>query len=186
MRERCARSAPGLTPLAGTAEAVPVPDASADAVVVGQAYHWFDRARAHPEIARVLKPGGVFAPIWNDRDENVSWVAEMAVIASGLAGSQGGPHAGPAEIPQWFGPVERARFQHSATHTVDSLVELVMSRSYYLVAPPERQASIVRAVRALAADHPDLDHQSTFQLPYQTWAYRTQRLPSPNRSSGSG
>ncbi len=60
---------------------MPLSDGSADAVLVGQAYHWFDKERAHAEIARVLPPGSVFAPIWNTRDERVAWVAELSRIA---------------------------------------------------------------------------------------------------------
>ncbi|HEY1178985.1 MAG TPA: class I SAM-dependent methyltransferase, partial [Phytomonospora sp.] len=55
----------------GDAEHIPLADGSVDAVTAGQAYHWFDPERAHPEIARVLRPGGVFVPIWNIRDGSV-------------------------------------------------------------------------------------------------------------------
>jgi SAM-dependent methyltransferase len=47
---------PQVEALLGTAEDIPLPDASVDAVLVGQAVHWFDPARAWPEIARVLRP----------------------------------------------------------------------------------------------------------------------------------
>src|SRR5947207_8421972 len=68
MRDRLGRATPGLTALAGSAERIPLPDGSADAVLAGQAYHWFEPEPAHREVARVLAPGGVFAPIWNVRD----------------------------------------------------------------------------------------------------------------------
>ena len=51
----------GRTALAGSAEDIPLPDGSVDAVVAGQAYHWFDPELAHAEAARVLRPGGYFA-----------------------------------------------------------------------------------------------------------------------------
>ena len=44
--------------LLGTAEEIPLPDNSVDAVLVAQAWHWVDPARAIPEVARVLRPGG--------------------------------------------------------------------------------------------------------------------------------
>src|SRR6266550_2633842 len=78
MRARLARSTPGVTPLAGSAERIPLPDTSVDAVVAGQSYHWFDPEPAHREIARVLRPGGVFAPVWNIRDESEPWVAALS------------------------------------------------------------------------------------------------------------
>ena len=62
----------------GTAEAIPLPDASVDVVTVAQAFHWFDAPAALAEIARVLAPGGGLAILWNERDESTAWVAEMS------------------------------------------------------------------------------------------------------------
>ncbi|MGW7414675.1 class I SAM-dependent methyltransferase [Streptomyces sp. NPDC054863] len=72
------RSLPGVRSLAGCAEAIPLPDASFDAVPAGNAMHWFDMAVAGPEIARVLAPGGVLAGLWNVMDDGVEWVAGLA------------------------------------------------------------------------------------------------------------
>jgi SAM-dependent methyltransferase len=172
MRERLSRSTPGVTPLAGRAEAIPVPDGSVDAVVAGQAYHWFELEPAHREIARVLRPGGVFAPVWNIRDESVPWVAALSEIADAAERPGGGLHDGWIEhdFGPDFGPVERALFPHEVQMTADRLVELIASRSYYIKAPPERRAGIEAAVRALAADLPE-----TFPLPYGTVVYRSRR-----------
>ncbi len=71
-----------LAPRDGTAEAIPLPDASVDAVVAGQAYHWFDQDKAHPEIARVLRPGGVFGPLWNERDDSVDWIRSYYLVST--------------------------------------------------------------------------------------------------------
>src|SRR6186997_2396231 len=68
---------PGVRALPGSAEAIPVTNASVHAVLAGTAYHWFDAELAHPEMARVLRPGGVLAAIWNDRDRSTAWVAEL-------------------------------------------------------------------------------------------------------------
>src|SRR5437762_9625923 len=68
MRAVAEAALPGRT-VAGTAEDLPLPDASYDAVVAGQAYHWFDRDRALPEIARVLSAGGALGVVWNIRDD---------------------------------------------------------------------------------------------------------------------
>jgi SAM-dependent methyltransferase len=74
---------PGVVPAVGTAEAVPLGDASVDAVVAGQAAHWFDPAPAAREIRRVLRPGGTLGLVWNTRDERVPWVAALGVTSPG-------------------------------------------------------------------------------------------------------
>lgn len=174
MRAQLASTSPELTPLAGCAERIPLPDGSVGAVVAGQAYHWFDRDRAHAEVARVVRPGGVFAPLWNIRDDSVDWVARLSEVTydntagRGLREPVNDPHSfGPA-----FGPVERGRFAHQTIHTPDTLMGLISTRSYYLTASPEHQRELERQVRELCATHPDLAGRSTFELPYHTYAYK--------------
>ena len=75
------RTMPAVRSVPGSAEQIPLPDASLDAVLAGQAMHWFDMDRALPEIARVLRPGGVLAGLWNVDDDRVGWVAELAGIS---------------------------------------------------------------------------------------------------------
>jgi SAM-dependent methyltransferase len=70
MRGILERVVPNVEALAGSAEQIPLDDASVDAVFVAQAFHWFDHALAVPEIGRVLRPGGVFAVVWNGADES--------------------------------------------------------------------------------------------------------------------
>jgi SAM-dependent methyltransferase len=74
------RRLPAVRSVEGKAEALPLPERSVDAVLCGQAMHWFDMARALPEIARVLTPGGVLAGLWNVADDRVSWAGELAAI----------------------------------------------------------------------------------------------------------
>ena len=178
MRRRLAEAAPGLTPLAGSAEAIPLPDASADAVTAAQAYHWFDAERTHREVARVLRPGGVFGPVWNVRDEEVAWLRELSRALDGVVGGQRRHEAwrgGPASYGPQFEPTERAVFRHATRHTVESLVALARSRSYWLTADAAGRAEIEAAVRGVAAGHPDLAGRESFELPYVTVAYRARR-----------
>jgi SAM-dependent methyltransferase len=76
MRGVLARRSAGIRVLAGTAERMPLPDGSADAVFVGDAFHWFDGAAAVDELARVLRPRGGVALLWNhwwsDGDDRTS------------------------------------------------------------------------------------------------------------------
>jgi len=177
MRARLDATTPGILALAGSAESVPLPDTTADAVLAGQAYHWFDRDRAHPEIARLLRAGGVFAPIWNLRDESVPWVASLSEIAGSAPGHRGARDELPTvtDFGDLFGPVERAEFRHRTPHTRESLLNLVRTRSYYLTADPARRRRLERDLRELTADHPDLAGRDTFDLPYLTMVYRARR-----------
>jgi SAM-dependent methyltransferase len=61
-----------------------------DAVVAGQAYHWFDPERAHPEFARVLPPGGVLAAFWNDADLRVPWTVRLVELTDGATAASAG------------------------------------------------------------------------------------------------
>ena len=57
MLEMLRKSLPDTPALLGTAEEIPLADNSVDAVLVAQAWHWFNPERAIPEVARVLRPG---------------------------------------------------------------------------------------------------------------------------------
>lgn len=187
MRERLTAVTSGAQALAGSAEAIPVADGAAGAVLAGQAYHWFDKRRAHPEIARVLRHGGVLAPIWNIRDESVPWVARLSEIADGARSARDDARGGgewpdgefqePMDDREFgqlfgplFGPVRRRVFRRSVPMTADGLVALMRTRSYYLVAAPEERAAMERQVRELAGELPE-----SFELPYITAVYRAAR-----------
>ena len=77
MRAKLHEQLPAVPVVAGVAEALPLADSSVDAVVVAQAFHWFDARRAMAEIARVVRPGGHLALIWNARDRSVEWVDQV-------------------------------------------------------------------------------------------------------------
>ena len=80
MRAELDAAVPDARALAGRAEAMPLPDASADVVASAQAFHWFDHDAALPEIARVLRPGGSLALVWNSRDDRDPWMAQLSAI----------------------------------------------------------------------------------------------------------
>lgn len=180
MRGRLAAVTPQLAPRAGSAEATGLPDGFADAVLAAQAYHWFDKPRAHREMGRVVRPGGVFAPLWNLRDQREPWVVDLSEILDGVRRDATGsvPDDGwmdDADFGPDFGPVEREIFTHKVTHTLDTLLALVRSRSYYITAPPDRREWLERQVAGLVHDHPALAGAPEFDLPYQTVVYRAVR-----------
>lgn len=63
---------PNFVSLSGRAEELPLPDASIDFAVAGQAFHWFEPTETKGELQRVLKPGKQAALIWNRRDAQSS------------------------------------------------------------------------------------------------------------------
>nr|WP_242427233.1 MULTISPECIES: class I SAM-dependent methyltransferase [unclassified Streptomyces] len=177
---------PAVRFLAGSAEEIPLPDASVDAVLAGNAMHWFDMAVAGPEIARVLAPGGVLAGLWNVLDDRVEWVAGLARVSGGaVIGPRDTPaawRAATAEMhlprtggPARFGSPERAECEHGQRRTAESLVATLATRAGTLVMPePERDATLDR-IRTYLAGEP-ATAQGEFTLPMLTGVLRVRRL----------
>ena len=150
----------------GSAEDIPLPDHAADAVVGGQSFHWFDRGRSTVEIARVLRPKGTVGWLWNERDERVAWVADVGRI---MNSEDAGAH-----VPDdnTFSHYERMEFPHEQRLDVEGLVALAGTRSYLIMATPERREAVFAELRRLAAIHPDLRGRDHFEMPYRTVVYR--------------
>ena len=172
MRRKLSERTPAIRALAGSAEAIPLADASLDAVTAAQAHHWFDQPAAFAEIARVLRPGGVYGVLANRRDESVAWVSELTRVAQLVEGSRTGHDDGDDFGPHFSTP-ERAEFAHSTTLDLETLVGLIQSRSNYLVASTAERQRIEAGVRALGAGLPE-----QFELPYLTLVLRARRRPA--------
>jgi ubiquinone/menaquinone biosynthesis C-methylase UbiE len=80
MLEQLRAAVPEAEALAGSAESIPLSDASIDAAFAGQAYHWFDREQAMPELHRVIRGGGGVALLWNWGDERDPLQRELGAI----------------------------------------------------------------------------------------------------------
>jgi len=98
------RALPHVEALEGGAEAIPVADARADAVLAGQAFHWFDPTRALPEIQRVLCPAGVLGVVWNVLDEAQLFVRRLNDLLPSSQGSE--EPAAAIAASELFGSVE--------------------------------------------------------------------------------
>lgn len=171
MRQQLVRRlAPRVRVHAGSAESIPLPDGSIDAIVTAQAFHWFDLGRALPEMARVLADDGRLVVVWNTRDDDVGWVAEVSALVGRLDARSGHRDADVPAVQPLFGEVERATFTHEQLMDADELVGLVETFSYVALSP-ERD-DILAKVRALAVEHPQLAGHDRFAMPYETVVYR--------------
>jgi len=174
MRDQLLLACPGVDAISGTAEAIPLPDRSVDALTVAQAFHWFDPAVALAEIARVLRPGSSLGIVFNERDTREPWVADLSKIIrwderqrwrvpytvevdwAAVVGEHG---------PQ-FGPVDRYDSTYIQPMDADTLVQRVLSTSYIARLPTGEQTAIADRVRELVAPLGD-----AFELPYVSVAY---------------
>lgn len=167
---------PEVAAVAGAAEKIPLPDGSADCVLVAQAWHWVDAGLALPEVARVLRPGGRLGLVWNLRDERVPWVAELGDIlrpAGGVSETMSVTHLGAL-----FGPVERLECSWVHPMSVPELMDMVTSRSYVITAPDTARHQLLARVRHLVTHHPALAGQPRINMPYRTQCYRADLLPA--------
>ncbi|MCW2541276.1 MAG: SAM-dependent methyltransferase [Frankiales bacterium] len=165
MREQLHRAVPNVRALAGTAEQIPLPDGSVDAVLVGQAWHWVDPARAVPEVARVLAPGGRLGLLWNIRDVSVDWVAELGEILHESATEQDLKSEHPQVGPP-FGPIERFDVMWEQPLSRAAVQDLVASRSYVITLAAAERAMLLARVAALLDSHPALSGQELIRIPY--------------------
>jgi SAM-dependent methyltransferase len=166
------RVLPGVPAFRGTAEQIPLGDGSVDAVLVAQAWHWVDPDRAVPEVARVLSPGGRLGLIWNLRDGREDWVRRLGQILVSPE-QRRDPTVG---LP--FGPVETRDFPWTHRISPDQLLDMVASRSYVILLPPDERAGLLGQVRQLMATHPALVGRTLFDLPYVTQCARATLPPA--------
>jgi len=175
------RLLPAVRALAGSAEAIPLPDGSVDAVLCGQALHWFNLERALPEIARVLVPGGTLGGLWNSDDDRVDWVAGLQEAAEGAASPSLSRRRSEAASwgPEQFGralftPTERAEFPNSQRLTADGLVSLIGTHSHVLILEPADRHRLLGKIRQYLAARPETAG-GEFELPMVTSVIRAVR-----------
>jgi SAM-dependent methyltransferase len=172
MREQLETALPDVPALAGSAEHMPFPDHSVDAVLVAQAWHWVDLPRASAEVARVLRPGGRLGLLWNHRDERVDWVNELGAVIEHASGDHNDNDPSNPEFGGEFGQIEYFVAEWRAPMTPAGLLDLVASRSYIIVASDDERAGIMARVQDLLDHHPQLAGREQFEMPYLAYASR--------------
>ncbi len=172
---------PGVRALPGSAEAIPLADGSVDAVICGQAMHWFDLTVAVPQMARVLATGGVLAGMWNCDDDRAQWVAGLHAVANGALSAALSTRRADSIAPDLartgaglFTRVERAEFPNGQRRTAASLVDALATHSKLLVMAPAERDRLLAAAGAYLAARPETS-QGEFTLPMITVALRAVR-----------
>jgi len=175
MRDKLIAALPQVEALSGTAQSIPLPDASVDVVVCAQSFHWFATVEALAEIHRVLKPGGRLGLVWNMRDARVGWIAQLDQIVNRVEGDTPRYYTG-----AWrkvfpfagFGPLHEQHFAHGHTGTPDDVVlNRVRSSSFIAALPAPEREIIDDEVRALMAREPTLNGVEEVTVPHDTAAF---------------
>jgi SAM-dependent methyltransferase len=161
--------------LDGSANAIPLPDASVDAIVCAQAFHWFATREALAEMHRVLKPQGVLGLIWNAHDNSVPWVKELSDVASVYEGDVPRFRTGrwrdvfPAD---GFSELHEEQFTNVQTGPVEQVVvDRMLSVSFIATLPQAERDLVADKLRAIVGAE-----RVEISVPYRTFAYTACKL----------
>lgn len=167
MRARLEAALPDVKTVAGTSEAIPVPDGSARVVLASQSFHWFDYVPALDEIGRVLVDGGALVTLWNVRNQTESWVQEYTRISDRYAGDTPRWHTmnwrRAIEADDRFALEREASWPNPFPSSPDLVVARLLSTSFIAALDEDIQQGLGAELRAAVAHLGD-----TFDYPYDT------------------
>lgn len=158
------------TALRCSAERLPFRPSSFDAVVVAQAFHWFDPLTAVPEIARVLRPGGHIGVVWNFREESVPWVRRLSAIIGTEDLGEGGDKLAALDSSGLFGALTTAEYRFWQQLDREGLLGLVRSRSYIAALSESDREEVLYRVSRLYDEYGR--GNDGMRMPYRTHCYR--------------
>jgi ubiquinone/menaquinone biosynthesis C-methylase UbiE len=172
MRDQLQRTTEGVEVVDATVERLPLDDASADAVTVAQAFHWFDGPAALAELSRVLRPAGGLAVVYNQRDRTAPWLAEVNALVEahrhGVPQQWDGAWREAFETTTLFTPLEETEFDNPQELGPDEFITRLRSMSYVGALAPEEQQRLFGAVAAVLASRPDTAGRTTLVIPQRT------------------
>lgn len=184
MRLRCRSEVPWVPVVAGVAEALPLRDGAARAVVAAQAFHWFATPASVAEVRRVLSDEGAFILVWNVRDESTPWVLEMSKLLEPhrvrAPGYKDGAWREVIEKSGRFGALWHASFPHEQRGTVETIRDRVGSVSYVAAMDAPARARLLADIGALVESSAGRDDEGLVRLPYVTevwWTTARSRQP---------
>lgn len=152
--EHLSADSPTFVSVDGSAEATTLPDACADLVTAGQAFHWFDRERARPEFARILKPGGYIVLVWNERLTDTPFLEAYETLTQTYSTDYADvshKNVGDEEIARFFAPetYRLASLENVQHFDFESLLGRAVSSSYMPTPQHERYPALVEALRGV-------------------------------------
>lgn len=180
MRIKLIVDLPDVTAIEGSADAIPLPDNSVDAIVCAQAFHWFATAAALEEMRRVLKPAGRLGLIWNTKDDSVPWVKAAVAVIDPYERDFPRFHTG-----DWrnvfpalgFGPLHKQQFAHEHRGSPETvIVDRLLSVSFISALPDAEREKVATRLRELIATEPALSGKPKISVPYTTFAFSAERL----------
>ncbi|KJC64848.1 class I SAM-dependent methyltransferase [Agreia bicolorata] len=166
MRERLTQNLPTVTALEGSGEHLPLDNASAALITVAQAWHWVDVDATSREVARVLEPSGALAIVWNIRDADVDWVAQLGEVMGASEAEKYDSVTPPVGLP-----LERQayrEFRWVTEMTREQFFAMVTSRSYVITMADAERDEMLARLGKLLDEHPDLAGRTSYPMPYVT------------------
>ncbi len=180
MRAQLAQAVPGVEIVDGTAERMPLADASVNAVLVAQAFHWFDVPAAAVEIHRVLVPGGGLGVVRNEWDESVDWIVELrALTAEHMARverDRADDWREPVSATGLFSPYRERSFANPVRVSVETLRARIASLSFVALLDDEPRGRLLDAVSDLVAERGLVAADGLLDTPYRTFVVWCRRL----------
>jgi SAM-dependent methyltransferase len=170
--EEYLRGQPRFTSIAGAAEATTLPDHSVDFVVAGQAFHWFDAERSREEFARILRPGGWVALLWNLRRKDATpFLAAYERLLQTYRTDRGAieiwrQHRKMAD--SLFDTFGRATFDNGQLLELDGLRGRLLSVSYVPAKGEPGSETMLRGAERIFAEH---QTNGTVTIEYDTEVY---------------
>jgi ubiquinone/menaquinone biosynthesis C-methylase UbiE len=154
MRTELERVLPGVTVLDGTAEQIPMPDGTAHAVFVAQAFHWFRVPEAAAEIARVLDVEGAVAIVRNQEVESATApaaAAALALVRERVQNPSMGHRSWRDELEQtsWFEPFQEWTVDNEVSQDIETFRHRIASRSYIGAMDDDQRARLLDEVQAV-------------------------------------
>jgi SAM-dependent methyltransferase len=192
MREVLIESVPGVRAVAGRGESIPLPDASADAVLASSSWHWMDTVPTLLEVGRVLVPGGTLAAMWSGPDPETGLIAQARELLAGggtpdidgesrseLSASLGNQNVldQVLEIPPGvpFDQPEQTAITWDVALNADELIGLLGTFSWVILMEDEARDRLFDTARRVLRDSLGVFGDVTVDIGYRAEVYKARR-----------